>query len=314
MSSSTVLSRSGLVRPPRLRPADTVRVIAPSGPVPRDELQAGLVALAGRYRLVYDPDVLFATDGYLAGPDEQRVRELNAAIADPTCRAVLMARGGYGLLRVLPFVDAAALRANPKPIVGFSDGTVLLATAARAGVAGIHGPVLTQLGKLPASDRDDLIAMLEDPDPRILFEGLEPLIPGLVQGPLVGGNLEVFSRLVGTPYLPDLDGAVLFIEDVGERPYRVDRLLTHLDLAGVFNAVSAVVVGDFTSCKEPEGSRFPSPTVEDVLDERLGRLPIPVVIGARFGHGDRNRALPYGTMAELDTRHGVLAAMEGAVS
>jgi muramoyltetrapeptide carboxypeptidase len=148
----------------------------------------------------------------------------------------------------------------------------------------------------------------------VLFEDLEVIIPGLVQGQLVGGNLEVLSRLVGTPFLPDLDGAVLFLEDVGERPYRVDRLLTHLDLAGVFNAVSAVVVGDFTNCKEPEGARFPSPTVEEVLDERLGRLPIPVVLGARFGHGDRNRALPYGTMVELDTRHGVLAAMEGAVS
>lgn len=314
MATSSATSRLGLLRPPRLRPADAVRVIAPSGPVPREEFQAGLVALGGRYRLTYDPDVVFAAEGYLAGSDDQRLRELNAALADPDCRAIFMARGGYGLLRILPFLDAEALRAHPKPIIGFSDGTALLARVNKAGVAAVHGPVLTQLGKLPEADRDALIDLLENPSPRILFDDLEALIPGLVQGPLLGGNLEVLSRLLGTPFCPDFDGAVLFLEDVGERPYRVDRLLTHLDLAGVFGAVSAVVVGDFENCREPEGSRFASPPIADVLEERLGRLAIPVVFGAALGHGPRNRAVPYGTMVELDTRHGVLAAMEGPVS
>jgi muramoyltetrapeptide carboxypeptidase len=120
--------------------------------------------------------------------------------------------------------------------------------------------------------------------------------------------------LLGTPFLPDLAGAILFIEDSGERPYRIDRLLTHLDLAGVFSAVSAVIVGDFAGCKEPESLRAGSPTADEVLLERLGRLPIPVVLGAAIGHGARNFALPYGCMAELDTRHGTLVALEGAVS
>lgn len=303
-----------MIRPPRLRPADTVAVVAASGPVPREDFEAGVFALGGRYRLRYDADLLFARAGYLAGPDEDRLGTLNQALADRDCRAIFLARGGYGLLRLLPFVDVDALRADPKPIVGFSDGTALLALAARAGVAAIHGPVVTQLGRLGAADRTALTTRLESAAPAVLLEELEAIVPGRVQGPLLGGNLEVFSRLLGTPFLPDLDGAILFLEDVGERPYRVDRLLTHLDLAGVFSRVAAVVVGDFTDCAEREGSPLAGVTVTEVLEERLGRLAIPVAFGAAVGHGARNVALPYGTLAELDTRYGVLAAIESPVS
>jgi len=302
-----------VIRPPRLRAGDVVRVVAPSGPVPREAFQAGLAALGGRYQVRFDEGV-FARDGYLAGSDQRRLDELTAALTDPDARAVLMARGGYGLLRILPFLDPAVLRAAPRPLVGFSDGTALLGFAARAGVAAIHGPVLSQLGGLPAADQQRLIRLLEEPAPGVLLEGLEGLIPGRVRGPLLGGNLEVFSRLCGTPYMPSLEGAILFFEDLGERPYRVDRLLTFLDLAGVFGAVSAVIAGDFSSCTEPEATRAGSPTAAEVLVERLGRLPIPVALGATIGHGTRNAALPYGTLAELDTIQGTLVALEGAVS
>ncbi len=302
-----------LLRGPRLSQGDPIRVVAPSGPVPRDDFEAGIAHLTRRYRPRYDPAALFAADGYLAGSDEHRLAELNAAIRDPAARAVLMARGGYGLMRLLPFIDAAALRADPKPLVGFSDGTALLAFAAHAGVAAIHGPVITQMGRLPAGDHEALFRLLERPDAQVLLTDLDAAVPGRVQGPLIGGNLEVFSRLIGTPFLPDPTGAILFIEDLGERPYRVDRLITHLDLAGIFNVLSAVVVGDFSGCKEPAGSKVASPPVEGVLQERLGRLAIPVAFGAPVGHGERNVALPYGTLAELDTRHGTLVALEGVV-
>jgi muramoyltetrapeptide carboxypeptidase len=293
-----------------------VRVVAPSGPVPRDAFLAGVAALSARYDVRYDEGV-FSRDGFLAGPDERRLEELFRALADPEARAVVMARGGYGLLRILPFVAAqlpSLLAAGPRTLVGFSDGTALLAAAARAGVTSIHGPVVTQLGNLGTEDQGALFALLETAGPAPLLSGLEEIIPGRVQGPLLGGNLEVFTRLVGTPYLPDLAGAILFIEDLGERPYRVDRMLTHLDLAGLFDAVSAVVVGDFSSCREPEATRAESPTAEAVLVDRLGRLPIPVVTGGAFGHGTRNRALPYGALCELDTRSGTLVTLEGAVS
>ena len=189
----------------------------------------------------------------------------------------------------------------------------MLALAARAGLASIHGPVVTQLGNLSTDDHRALFERLETPGAALLLDGLDELIPGRVQGRLLGGNLEVFSRLIGTPYLPNLDGAILFFEDLGERPYRLDRLITHLDLAGVFGAASAVVLGDFSDCREPEPTRAESPTAEEVLTERFGRLPIPVAMGGPFGHGTRNRALPYGTLCELDTRTGTLSCLEGAV-
>jgi muramoyltetrapeptide carboxypeptidase len=302
-----------VIRPPRLAPGDPIRVIAPSGPVPPEAFAAGLAVLRARYDVRHD-DGVFARDGYLAGPDERRLTELAAAIAEPDSRAIVMARGGYGLLRLLPFIDLAPLVSRPRPIVGFSDGTALLALAARAGVASIHGPVVTQLGNLGAADHRVLFERLETPGPAPLLDGLDGLIPGRVRGPLLGGNLEMFSRLIGTPYLPDVSGAILFFEDLGERPYRVDRLLAHLDLAGLFSAVSGVVVGDFSACREPEATRADVPTAEEVLVDRLGRLPIPVALGGAFGHGTRNRALPYGTLCELDTAAGTLIALEGAVS
>ena len=302
-----------MIRSPRLRAGDVVRLVAPSGPVPRDAFETGLAVLEQRYDVRFE-EALFTREGFLAGSDERRLGELTAALGDRDARAIVMARGGYGLLRILPFIDPAALRAAPRPLVGFSDGTALLAFAARAGVASIHGPVLTQLGALAAADQQALFRLLEEPAPGVVLADLDELTPGRVQGPLLGGNLEVFSRLLGTPFLPDLAGAILFIEDSGERPYRLDRLITHLDLAGVFSAVSAVVVGNFGGCQEPESLRAGSPTAEEVLLERLGRLPIPVVLGAAVGHGARNFALPYGCLAELDTRHGTLVALEGAVS
>jgi len=302
-----------VIRPARLSPGDVVRVIAPSGPVPREAFLAGVAALRTRYDVRYD-DRVFERSGYLAGSDERRLAELVAALADPDARAIIMARGGYGLLRLLPFIDRAALHQRPRPIVGFSDGTALLALAATAGVASIHGPVVTQLGGLSSDDQRALFAILETPGRGLLLDGLDEVIPGRVHGPLLGGNLEMFSRLLGTPYLPDVTGAILFFEDLGERPYRIDRLISHLDLAGVFSAASAVVVGDFSGCREPEATRATSPTADEVLLERLGRLPIPFAIGGAFGHGTRNRALPYGTLCELDTTTGTLTALEGAVS
>jgi len=303
-----------VIRPPRLQPGDVVRVIAPSFAVPRERFEQGAALLAARYRLRYDPATLFRTERYFAGPDELRLAELEAALRDPEARAVIMARGGHGLLRLLPFLNPDLLRANPKPLVGFSDGTLLCAFAARAGVASIHGPVVAQLGRLPEEDRTALFGLLERPGSGLLLSELDAPVPGRIQGPLVGGNLEVFSRLLGTPHMPDPTGAILFFEDVDERPYRVDRLLTHLDLAGLFAVAAAVVVGEFTACKEPEGSKLDSPTVEEVLRDRLGRLAIPVAFGAKIGHGDRNAPLPCGTLCELDTRHGTLVALEGAVS
>jgi muramoyltetrapeptide carboxypeptidase len=302
-----------LIRPVRLQPGDVVRVIAPSGPVFEEAFAPGAAVMSARYELRYDPSTLFAREGFLAGPDSQRLASLVEALRDPQARAIVMGRGGYGLLRIANRLDLNLLRKHPKPIVGCSDGTVLLALAAKAGVAAIHGPVVIQLGHLPKEDHAALFALLESSEPRPLLAGLEALCPGSATGPLVGGNLEVLSRLLGTPLLPDLDGAILFLEEVGERPYRIDRLLTHLELAGVFAAVSGVVVGDLVGCEEPAESRVASPSALAVVRERLGRLKIPVALGARIGHGTRNLSLPYGVRASLDAQAGTLVALAAAV-
>jgi muramoyltetrapeptide carboxypeptidase len=303
-----------LIRPARLKPGDVVRVIAPSGPVFPEAFAVGAAVLAARYQVRYDPATLFAAQGFLAGSDDQRLSCLVEALRDPEARAVFMGRGGYGLLRIARRLDPELLRRHAKPIVGFSDGTVLLALAARAGIAAIHGPVVTQLGRLPVDDQAALFSLLESTEPRPLLAGLESLRAGNARGPLLGGNLEVFSHLIGTDFLPDLDGAILFLEEVGERPYRIDRLLTHLELAGIFSRVAGIVVGDLVACAEPQGSRVASPSAIEVVRERLGRLGIPVALGAHVGHGERNLALPYGVEVRLDAQAGTLVALAGAVS
>lgn len=283
---------------------------APAGPVPREAFLAGLRILEARYRVVHD-DGVFCRTGYLAGDDARRAAELNRYLADPDVRAIHCARGGYGIMRILPALDAAALRRAPL-IVGFSDVTALLAWAwARAGVRGVHGPNVTQLAAVPAADQAALWRLLEDPAPPGLWAtGLTRVTGGVARGPLVGGNLEVLSRLVGTDTLPSLRGAILFLEEVGERPYRLDRTLTHLALAGALAGVAGVLVGDLVKCDEPDGSG-PGPT--EVVAERLATLGVPVCLGMPAGHGARNRALPLGAPAVLDADAGTLELLEGAV-
>jgi muramoyltetrapeptide carboxypeptidase len=283
-----------VIRPPRLSPGDRLAVVAPAGPVPRERFEAGARILAGRYQLVHD-ERLFAQTGFLAGSDDERLAELASALADPSIRGVICARGGYGLMRILPGLDAAAFRRAPKPIVGFSDVTALHAWAAKAGVASIHGPVVTQLGELGEADATSLIDLLESSRAPPPIDGLQPLVAGNAEGVLLGGNLELISRMVGTPWQLDLDGAVLLLEEVGEKPYRIDRALTQLELAGALKGVRGVVIGDLQHCEEPK-----PPTAEEVIAERLGRLGVPILAGAPVGHGDRNRALPLGVRVAIE--------------
>lgn len=303
-----------LIRPPRLRPGARVRVVAASGPINEERFEAGIRVLEARYDMSYDKGDLFARRGFLAGEDNHRLRGLNQAIADSECQAVFLARGGYGLTRILPRIDRISLRSHPKPIVGYSDVTALLSVCAHAGVTAIHGPMVSDFGELSEGDRCSLFKLLENPNPGRVLNKLETLIEGKATGPLIGGNLEILTRLLGTPLQPDFDGAILFLEEVGELPYRVDRLLTHLELAGVFSRIAGIVIGDFTDCDEFEDGKLKPPSAREVLIERLGRLEIPVTLEGGFGHGDRKASLPYGVPVELDTATGSLVAVHGAVS
>lgn len=291
--------------PPRaLRPNDAVAVVAPSGPFDRPSFEKGLAVLATRYRPVFT-ERIFATHRYLAGRDEDRARELQEALDDDGVCALFMARGGYGAMRLLPSVRLGGARA----LVGFSDTTALhLATQAR-GWRSLHAPVLTQLGKQRPDVVTSLFNLLEGRSVAPLA-GTRTVVPGVAEGPLLGGNLSVLTRLLGTPYLPSLRGCVLLVEDVGERPYRLDRMWTHLELAGALEGVAGVVFGELTGCEEKDATYTP----DEVLDECAQRLGVPCAAGFPIGHGDVNFPVPLGARVRLDADRQALTLLEGLVT
>ena len=279
-----------LLTPPPLRPGDRVAVVAPSGPFDRPSFDKGLEVLARRYRPVFT-ERLFETHRYLAGTDASRGAELQQALADDGIRAVFAARGGYGAMRLLPSLRFT----TPRLVVGFSDVTALHLAAQRHGWRSLHAPVLTQLGKQPADVVERLFALLEG-QPVSSLPGLRTVAGGVAEGPLIGGNLSVLSRLIGTPWMPDLRGAVLLLEDVGERPYRLDRMWTHLQLAGVLDGVRGVAFGEFTDCDEKDASYGSA----EVLDELVRTLGVPCAAGFRIGHGEVNQPVMLGAPVRLD--------------
>lgn len=251
---------------------------------------------------------MLARAGYLAGPDARRATELARAIEDPTIDAVVCARGGYGAMRILDAIPWSTLAARPKWLVGFSDVTALHLSAIANGVASIHGPNVTGLGRsITPAERASLLDALEGGAGALSWSGLRALSSDArtptVEGPLVGGNLALVEAMAAAGRLVVPPGAVLALEDVTERPYRVDRMLTALRLGGVLARAGAIVFGGFTSCDPgPDGT-----TVEDVLRDRTAGLGVPVVMGAPFGHGAPNHAFVVGGRVRLDVRAGVLA-------
>ncbi|MFO0616385.1 MAG: LD-carboxypeptidase [Polyangiaceae bacterium] len=281
--------------PPAVRPGDRVAVIAPSSPFDRGLVLRGMAFLKTRYDVRFEP-TMFARAGYLAGTDARRLAELEAAIGDPEIRAIVAARGGYGASRFVHDLDWRPFEAAPKWIVGFSDITAIHVELARRGFASIHGPHVANVGRSDAAARAQLVGALEFPRARKTFDGLRVLAPGNAVGPLVGGNLSLLhaSAAAGKLRLPA--GCVLFVEDVGERPYRVDRMLTTLRLGGHFEGVAGIALGDFTQC-DPGPDRT---TITDVFHSAVGALGVPVVSGLPCGHEIRNEALVLGSIAALD--------------
>jgi muramoyltetrapeptide carboxypeptidase len=281
-----------------------------------ERFDRGLRALRRRIDLeLVHADNLLEQTGYFAGDDAQRLRATQDALADPEAKVVLAARGGYGATRLLPALDPARLGAAPKPIVGFSDLTALLCWAwTRAGVAGIHGPVVTQLSTLVDEDVDRLVDMLRGDVPTpLVSEEATVIHGGTVEGPLVAGNLEVLRSLVGTRFLPSFQGAILALEEIGERPYRIDRALTQLLQSGALRGIRGIVVGQLVGCEEPPDGNL-GPSAASVVQERLATLGVPVAMGFPFGHDSRrNAALPFGAMVRLVADQGALEFLEPVV-
>jgi muramoyltetrapeptide carboxypeptidase len=292
-----------VILPPALRPGDVVRVIAPASPFDPEPFERGLEVLSRRLGL--EPrmrDDVAARWRYLAGDDARRIAEWREAVADPEARAIFCARGGYGAMRLLPAIDPAPLLARPKLLLGFSDITALHAHLNRAGLATVHGPGVTQLSRLPGEALVHLDALLRrsaspaGDAPLAAGAGLAgraTVRAGRATGPLLGGSLTLLSHLAGTPYAPRLAGAILLLEDVGEKPYRLDRYLTHLALTGALRELAGVAIGQLTGCDDANAHGA------EVVREAVLALGVPAIEGVPCGHEDANFAVPLGARATL---------------
>ncbi len=287
-----------------LSPGDRILVVAPgSAPLDPDRLARGLDTLRARgfqVELLRDD---FSAHGYLAGTDAVRLDEFNSALADKEARAIFCVRGGYGALRLLPGLDYDAARRHPKLLVGYSDITALhLALWARARVPGLSGPMVAVEWDEPDPGSEALfwaLARGEGVGPLCAPSGesLEGLRDGHAEGVLLGGNLSLVTRLIGTPYLPDLTGAILFLEEVGEEPYRIDGLLAHLRLSGILGRLGGLVLGSFTEW-EPQHTR-PFLPLDAVIESYVAPLDIPVARGLSYGHFPVKNTVPVGVQARL---------------
>jgi muramoyltetrapeptide carboxypeptidase len=246
---------------------------------------------------------------YLAGSDKYRAARFNEFVRDPEIKGILCARGGYGSLRILPDIAYEQLRATPKSLVGFSDITaLLLACHVKTGLVCYHGPTVSTLA---TSDRETIesfwTAISSSASVELLFAEAVCLRSGRGEGSVLGGNLTTFIHLLGTSYLPSLSGAILFLEDRGERLYRIDRMLTQLIHTGLAQEISGLILGDFSE----NGSRD---ELNALVQERFSSITFPIVSGAPVGHGRRNLTLPLGLPATLDAEAGTLTYHQSATA
>jgi muramoyltetrapeptide carboxypeptidase len=285
-----------IVRPPSIRPGALVALVAPAGPFDREYLFPGLAWLRTRYRVRASARIL-DRDGYLAGNDASRAKELADAMTAPDVDAIYCARGGYGAMRILDTLPWRAFAERPKWLVGFSDVTALHVAANALGVATIHAPNVTGLGPslVTPSERLALIHALEG-RPVPPWRALDVIRAGTARGPIVGGNLALVAAMASANRLVVPDGAILALEDITEKPYRVDRMLTSLLLGSHLSRAAAIVFGGFTQCDAgPDGV-----TIAHVLRDRTASLSVPIVAGAPFGHGSPNRPFVLGMEATLE--------------
>jgi muramoyltetrapeptide carboxypeptidase len=312
------------IRPPRLRPGDLVGLVAPSaaivGSQPAEIARESLEAMGLRVR---EGNHLRQRRGYLAGTDEQRAGDINAMIRDPEVRAIFAVRGGWGAARIVDRLDYETLARDPKVVVGYSDITALHnAIHARTGLVTFHAPIAaSSWAPFPYEHFRRVVFDAEAPlleQAPDMGETLVPqqhrvrtLTPGRARGRLLGGNLTVLSHLVGTAYLPDYDGAILFLEDVDEAPYRLDRMMTQLRLAGILDRIAGFVFGRCTDCEPGDG--YGSLTLEEVLEDHVAPLGVPAWFNAMIGHIQDQWTVPVGIEAELDAEAGTVRLLEPAV-
>jgi muramoyltetrapeptide carboxypeptidase len=311
--------QSPILFPPPLASGDTIGIAAPASPPDKPEIiDETIQRLTAQGFKIKPGKHLRERDGYLAGSDEERAADINALFADPDVNGIFALRGGYGSCRILPLLDYAAIRANSKPFVGYSDITAMhLAILVRTGLVTFHGSNASS-----AFQPENIAAFQQmlmsadgsrrpgsrrtpgggDPAGSILFSrddangaSLKTIVPGRVKGQLLGGNMTCLLRLIGTPYAPDFRGVILFLEDTGEKAYRIDGMFTHLRLAGVLPQIGGLVLGLFDHHDVEEQTRITA-----CLKREAERLGVPCVSGAPIGHFPGQIIVPQGAQAELD--------------
>lgn len=294
-----------MLKPRALRPGDRIALVAPASPFAREIFDAGLAELR---RLQFEPvfdDSVFARRGYTAGDAAARARALQRAWADPSISAVMAVRGGYGSVQVLPLLDAAEFARTPKAFIGYSDNTSLLVwLTERAGIVAFHGPMLE--GRIAAGekgyDRETFTRVLMTPDPPglITHPDIEVLRSGEASGVLTGGTLTQLTASLGTPFAFDPpSGHVLFIDEVAERPYRIDRMMTQIRLSGLLARASAIVFGEMPRCDEPGDA---GPAIRSAVADLVSDVRGPVLFGLPSGHtSGASMTLPFGVRARVVT-------------
>ena len=322
---SAAQERPPLLRPPRLRAGDTIALVNPSGAIyeraPYAIATESLQALGFKVR---EAPHLRERRGQFAGTDAERAADINAMFADSGVHGLLAMTGGSGGNRILPLIDYAAIRRNPKFLGGYSDLTALInAVHQQTGLVTFHSPMAASewnefsVKGWRGAVMDGQALTLANP---VDTEGnlaprtgrISTLRPGRASGPLIGGNLAVLTAMAGSPYWPRFDGAILCLEEVNEYIYRVDRMLSTLKLSGALNRVAGVVLGGFTNCGPGDGN-YGTLTLDEVFDDYFGPLQVPVYSGALFGHIKRKFTLPVGLPVEMDAQAGTLRYLTPAV-
>lgn len=296
-------------KPARPVPGDTLGIIAPSSPFDKDKFQKGLSFIKDLGFRVFFPETIFEQKKYLAGTDAIRARALNAMFADSDIKGIICARGGYGSLRLLSLIDFNQIVQNPKLLIGCSDITVLLNSLfSRCGLVSLHGPMIESLANATEPTKQALSEILLT-DQNLSIPSADPVTihAGRASGTLTGGNLTTLCHLVGTPFAPDYSGHLLLLEDIGESPYRIDRMLTQMKMAGCFEQINGIVLGAFTGCGDPAD-------VYQIFYDNFAKDSIPVLAGFSIGHDEPNLSVPFGIRATLDTDSGLLSFSESLFS
>lgn len=303
-----------MTQPPCLKPGDTIAVVAPAGPIAsRDVFDRGIAALERMGFRTRSGGCVFQSYRYLAGSDACRADELIQAIEDPSVKAIIALRGGYGCARLIPLLDDRRVRKNCKIFMGFSDLTTLHLFFNNCGWITFHGPMAANdaLAEISEEREKHLVSLLTDPGyrPALRFSQVESRSHGVAEGVLTGGCLSLVAASLGTPYEIRTEGKILFLEDTGEPPYRIDRMITHLRLAGKLDSAAGVLLGQFSDCGAPAEDY----SIDDVLRDVLSGLDIPILANFPAGHIRDNWTLPLGVRARIDANERALCFLESSV-